>query len=99
MRLLFACFALGAFLMAATPASASKACGGPCQPIPPAGDGGGGGGGGTCVTNCMECHYSCSENGNCVWSCADTSGNGGCGCEFSGDHAQDCGEVGSCTYE
>jgi hypothetical protein len=98
MRLLFACLALGALLIAATPASASAACGGPCQQLPPP-EGGGGGGDGTCVTNCTECHYSCSENGNCVWSCADTSGNGGCGCEFSGDHAQDCGEVGSCTYE
>lgn len=92
----FACFALGAFLMAATPAYAG-ACGpNPCQQDP---GGGGDGGGGTCVTNCTECRYSCSPNGNCVWFCGDTSGNGGCGCEFSGDHAEDCGDAGSCTFE
>jgi hypothetical protein len=93
---LFACFAVGAFLMSATPAYA-YACGAqPCQRDP---GGGGGGGGYTCVTNCTECHYSCSPNNNCVWFCANAPRDGGCGCEFSGDHAQDCGDAGSCTYE
>lgn len=67
------------------------------NPSPPPPDPGPGGY--TCVTNCTECHYSCSPNQNCVWFCADTSGNGGCGCEFSGDHAEYCADAGTCTYE
>ena len=60
MRLL-ACFALGALLIAATPASASKACGGPCQQLPPSCGydnyctGGGGG------DPCSQCKAACTS--------------------------------------
>ena len=93
---LFACFALGAFLVAATPASAAGACGGPCQQVPPVGDGGGGGY--TCITDCKACATETTENGNSYSYCVDAT-SGSCGCVFSGPSAQYCGGTGSCTYE
>lgn len=65
---------------------------------PPGGGGGGGGGGYTCVTDCKACATETTENGNSYTYCVDAT-NGSCGCVFSGDHAQDCGGTGSCTYE
>lgn len=59
MRLL-ACFALGALLMAATPAFAGKACGGPCQQLPPSCgyDNFCGGGGGDPCGQCQAAAYT-----------------------------------------
>jgi|GEM_PF-2870859 len=67
MRLLFACFALGAFLMAATPASASQFCGGPCNQIPP----GDGSGGGSCAPDDQCCICQAAAAGQ-AQSCRST---------------------------
>ncbi len=66
--------------------------------IGPPDPGGWGGGGITCVTNCTMCDVWCHPNGNCAPICFYSGGDGGCGCEYSGNQAEICGDIGSCTY-
>ena len=85
---LFACFALGAFLMSATPAS-GYACGKtPCNQDP-----GGGGGGGLCTTQWC---YLCGDADPTGYApCLGGTRSGACSCNYPGGVCQ---EYGQCTY-
>lgn len=89
---LLACFALGAFLMAATPASASAACGGPCQQLPPV-DGGGGGGEPYCAS--AQCWYCGVPGPNGFAPCYYTWQSAACTCIYAQGV---CGTYGQCDY-
>jgi hypothetical protein len=90
---LFACFALGAFLMAATSAYAGAACGGPCQQLPPVDPGGGGGEPYCASVQCWYCGGAPDPGG--FQRCQSTNQNAACTCIYSQGV---CGGYGQCDY-